>query len=162
MSEGRPVHPNVERVAAAAAAAGLAISVVEYPDGTRTAEEAATAVGCDVAQIVKSLIFDADGRIVLALTSGANRVDTDVLARLVGVARLGRADADQVRTVTGFPIGGVPPFGHRHPVPAWLDEDLLAHAEVWAAAGTPRHVFSIGPSELLAATGATVARFAAT
>ena len=78
------------------------------------------------------------------------------------MARLGRADADQVRTVTGFPIGGVPPFGHRHPVPGWLDEDLLAHAEVWAAAGTPRHVFSIGPSELLSATGATVARFAAT
>jgi prolyl-tRNA editing enzyme YbaK/EbsC (Cys-tRNA(Pro) deacylase) len=154
-------HPNVARVAEAAAAAGLAISVREHPEGTRTADEAAAAVGCDVGQIVKSLIFDADGRIVLALTSGANRVDTTALAALAGVDRLGRADADRVRQVTGFPIGGVPPLGLRQPVPTFFDQDLLTHDEVWAAAGTPRHVFSTSASALVAATGATVARFAA-
>lgn len=154
-------HPNVQRVRAAAAELGLALTVREYPEGTRTADEAAAAVGCDVAQIVKSLIFTADGHLVLALTSGRNRVDTAALALLAGAADLGRADADQVRRVTGYAIGGVPPFGHAEPVPAWLDEDLLAHDEVWAAAGTPRHVFSVDPRDLLAATGATVARFAA-
>jgi Cys-tRNA(Pro) deacylase len=153
------LHPNARRVAASAAAAGLEITVVEYPDGTRTAEEAATAVGCDVAQIVKSLIFDADGQIVLALTSGANRVDTRALAAIVGVDRLGRADADQVREHTGYPIGGVPPFGHHRDVPSWIDEDLLGHDRVWAAAGTPRHVFAIAPGDLVRLTGATVGVF---
>jgi Cys-tRNA(Pro) deacylase len=154
------LHPNARRVAEAAARAGLVITVHEYPDGTRTAHDAAAAVGCDVAQIVKSLVFDAAGSMVVALTSGANRVDTAALARAVGVDRLDRADAERVREVTGFPIGGVPPFGHRQPVPCWVDEDLLVHDQVWAAAGTPRHVFPLPPTELVRLTGATVAFFA--
>lgn len=156
---GDELHPNAGQVVEAAAAAGLTVTVVEYPEGTRTAADAAAAVGCDVAQIVKSLIFDADGEIVLALTSGANRVDTAELARLIGVPRLDRADADLVRAVTGYPIGGVPPFGHRQPVASWMDEDLLPHQEVWAAAGTPRHVFALSPTDLARITGATIARF---
>jgi prolyl-tRNA editing enzyme YbaK/EbsC (Cys-tRNA(Pro) deacylase) len=155
------LHANARRVRAAAEQAGLAIEVVEYPDGTRTAEQAAAAVGCHVGQIVKSLIFDAEGRVVLALTSGANRVDLDALAALVGVASLGRADADQVRAATGFPIGGVPPVGNATAVPTFMDPDLFAHDAVWAAAGTPRHVFSVDPRALADATGAVVAPFAA-
>ena len=158
---GDELHPNARRVVEVAAAGGLAIEVVEYPEGTRTAAEAAAAVGCDVAQIVKSLVFDGDGGIVLALTSGANRVDPAALAALAGVQRLDRADADQVRAVTGFPIGGVPPLGSATPLATFLDRALLDHATVWAAAGTPRHVFSVDPRALAGATGATVADFTA-
>lgn len=155
------LHPNARRVADAAAAVGLDITVLEYPDGTRTADDAARAVGCDVGQIVKSLVFDAGGAIVLALTSGANRVDTAALASLVGVDRLGRADADRVRAATGYAIGGVPPFvPEGADVRVVMDADLLRHDVVWAAAGTPRHVFSVDPRRLLSATKADVAAFA--
>lgn len=156
------LHPNARRVVDAAAVAGLTITVVEYPEGTRTAAEAAEAVGCQVDQIVKSLVFDGDGQVVLALTSGANRVDTTALARLLGLQRLGRADADRVRAATGFPIGGVAPFvpTGADGVLVVMDEDLLVHEQVWAAAGTPRHVFAIAPGELRVATGAQVAAFA--
>ena len=152
---------SAQRVMAAAASLGLAIEVVEHPDGTRTAVDAAAAVGCEVDQIVKSMIFDADGEIVLALTSGGNRVDADRLAEVVGVQRCGRADADQVRSVTGFAIGGVAPIGHTTPIRTWLDRRLLDFAVVWAAAGTPRHVFAVEPGALARASGAITADFTA-
>lgn len=156
MSDVGETHPNVARVVEAAARAGLAISVLEYPEGTRTADDAAAAIGCDVARIVKSLVFDAGGRTVVALTSGANQVDTAALAAAAGVDRLGRADADQVRGATGFPIGGVPPLGYATALATFVDETLLVHPTVWAAAGTPRHVFEVDPRELVRVTGATV------
>lgn len=150
---------SAQRVAEAAAAHGLILDIVEYPDGTRTAVDAAEAVGCEVAQIVKSLIFGFGDGLVLALTSGSNRVDADRLAEAAGGGTCGRADADTVRAVTGYAIGGVPPFGHDNPVPAFFDPDLLDHTVVWAAAGTPRHVFPIDPKRLLELTGATKAPF---
>lgn len=150
---------SAQRVVEAAAGRGLQLSVVEYPDGTRTAQDAADAVGCEVGQIVKSLIFAIDGELVLALTSGSNRVDTDALTAAAGGQKCGKADADQVREVTGYAIGGVPPFGHATPVRSFFDWSLLEYDEVWAAAGTPRHVFALTPAQLLAATSATKANF---
>jgi len=157
--EKQPTSASVQRVIDAAENLGIEISVIEYPEQTRTAEQAAEAVGCAVDQIVKSMIFDADGEIVLALTSGANQVDTSLLAELAGVDRCGRADADRVRTVTGFAIGGVAPLGHTTAVRTWIDAHLLDFDEVWAAAGTPRHVFAIDPSFLAKAIGAVTAGF---
>lgn len=151
--------PSVERVQAAAASAGVDIEIVEFPDGTRTAELAAAAVGCAVDQIVKSMIFDGGDALVLALTSGINRVDPDRLAAATGVAECNRADPDRVRAETGFAIGGVAPFGHLQPVQAVLDPHLLTFDRVWAAAGTPRHVFGIEPEVLQRLARATVARF---
>lgn len=153
---------SVQRVVDTATAAGLSIELVEYPDGTRTAVDAANAVGCEVGQIVKSLIFEVDGDLVLALTSGANQVDTDLLLTHAGGEVCGRANADQVREVTGFAIGGVAPFGHLNEIRSFFDPTLLNYDEVWAAAGTPRHVFAIDPNVLLTLTGATQAPFAAT
>ena len=153
---------SVRRVLDAAAAAGLELELVEYPQGTRTAVAAAEAVGCEVGQIVKSLIFDLDGEIVLALTSGSNRVDPEALAELAGADRCGRADADRVRQVTGFAIGGVPPFGHAQPLRAFFDRALAEHDVVWAAAGTPRHVFPIDPEVLRTVSGATIGDFVET
>lgn len=150
---------SAQRVVDAAASHGVAIDVIEYPDGTRTAQDAAAAVGCEVGQIVKSLIFSIDGELVLALTSGANRVDTAALTTAAGGQKCDKADADQVREVTGYAIGGVPPFGHANPVRSFIDPDLLTHDEVWAAAGTPRHVFALEPAQLLAATGAIAADY---
>jgi prolyl-tRNA editing enzyme YbaK/EbsC (Cys-tRNA(Pro) deacylase) len=150
---------SAQAVVDAARDHGLSLDVVEYPDGARTAVDAANAVGCDVGQIVKSLIFSIDGELVLALTSGANRVDTDALVAAAGGERCDRADADQVRSTTGFAIGGVPPFGHVNPVRAFFDPALSDHQVVWAAAGTPRHVFPIDPSDLLQATQATLVDF---
>lgn len=152
---------SAARVVDAAAGHGLTLAVAEFPDGTRTAEDAAAAVGCAVDQIVKSMIFAADDEIVLALTSGAHQVDPRALAGLAGAGRCGRADADRVRAVTGYAIGGVPPFGHDHPVRTWIDPHLLGFDEVWAAAGTPRHVFPIAPDRLVAITGAVAAPFTA-
>ncbi len=151
--------PSAQRVVEAAASHGLSLEVVEYPDGTRTADDAAAAVGCEVGQIVKSLIFSVDGELVLALTSGSNRVDTKKLTAAAGGERCDRADANQVREVTGFAIGGVPPFGHANAVRAFFDPALLTHDVVWAAAGTPRHVFPLSPADLLTATGATEVDF---
>jgi prolyl-tRNA editing enzyme YbaK/EbsC (Cys-tRNA(Pro) deacylase) len=110
------MHPNVARVVEAAAAAGLEIDVDRFPAGTRTADDAARAVGCDVSQIVKSLVFIADGSAVIALVSGANRVDPAKLASAVGAGNVRRADGDEARSATGVAIGGVPPFGHIRPV----------------------------------------------
>ena len=137
-------------------AAGVTIDVTQYPDGTRTAQDAAAAIGCDVAAIVKSLVFVVDGvGPVLALTSGANRVDPARLgAHFGGAAR--QAKADEARVATGYAIGGTPPFGHPEPVPTVCDPALLTFDEVWAAAGTPDTVFPVTPTRLLELSGAEV------
>lgn len=162
MQPDAAMHPNAARVAEAAAAGGLQIQVVEYPDGTRTAVDAAAAVGAPVGSIVKSLVFLVDDRPVAALVAGDNRLSEDRLLAASGGTRIGRADAETVRSATGFPIGGVPPFGHPEPLPTYVDEDLFAHEVVWAAAGTPRHVFSLAPAELVRLSGGTVAPLAET
>lgn len=151
---------SVARVRADAARLGLAIEPVRLDEGTRTAEAAAAACGCGVDQIVKSIIFReaGGGRHVLFLTAGGNRVDPDRAAALAGVP-LEKADAGSVRAVTGFAIGGVAPLGHLSPIDAWFDPKLLQYDVVWAAAGTPHHVFAIAPAALVEATGATVADF---
>jgi prolyl-tRNA editing enzyme YbaK/EbsC (Cys-tRNA(Pro) deacylase) len=155
-------HANVARVVAAAAKAGLAIQVERFPEGTRTAADAARAVGCDLAQIVKSLIFIADGDPVLALVSGADRLDPARLAAAVGATTVRRADGDEVRATTGFAIGGVPPIGHAGSLTVLIDERLLSHDVVWAAAGLPDAVFRVSPIALQAATGARLASLAVT
>jgi prolyl-tRNA editing enzyme YbaK/EbsC (Cys-tRNA(Pro) deacylase) len=145
-----------DRVQASLSAAGLAARIQEFPTSTRTAQEAADAVGTSVGQIVKSLVFLAGGAPVLALVSGANRLDPDRLAAVTGVD-IGKADADAVRQATGFSIGGVPPTGFPAPIPTFIDRDLLRYPVVWAAAGTPRHVFPIAPQDLVRITGGRVA-----
>ncbi len=154
------MHPNVERLALAAASLGLHLETQEFPEGTRTAADAAAAIGCDVAQIVKSLVFDLvtgdEVEPVIALVSGSNRLDEAKLAAVAGADRTQRADADRVRAVTGYPIGGVPPFGHPEPVTTFVDPDLLRHDEVWAAGGTPQVVFGVPPTALVEVTGGTV------
>lgn len=150
------LHRNAIRVVEAAAAAGLTLDVHEFPDGTRTADDAARAIGVAVGAIVKSLVFLADDVPVLALVSGANQLDEAKLAAASGAAATGRATADDVRAATGFPVGGVPPLGHATALRTFLDEDLLAHETLWAAAGTPHHNFPITPADLVRVTGATV------
>ncbi len=142
----------------ALAARGFDVAVREFPQSTRTAAEAAAAIGCEVARIAKSLVFRArvSGRPVLVITSGANRVDETAVAALIG-EKIGRADADFVRTATGFAIGGVPPVGHDTPAVTLIDRDLLALDEIWAAAGTPHAVFRLTPRDLVALTGGRVA-----
>jgi Cys-tRNA(Pro) deacylase len=151
------MHRNVVRLTAAATELGLPVATREFPEGTRTADDAARAIGCQVGQIVKSLVFLLDGEPVVALVSGANRLDERRLAAALGGEEVGRADADVVRTATGYPIGGVPPFGHAQAMPTAIDEDLLGYEEVWAAAGTPRDVFPVAPADLVRVTTATVA-----
>ncbi len=150
---------STDRVRAAAEAAGLPLEIREMPQSTRTAEEAAAACGTSVGQIVKSLIFRgaASGEPVLLLVSGANRVDTSAVARTIGEA-LERMDADAVRAATGFAIGGVAPLGAVAPVRTFMDEDLLAFASVWAAAGSPQAVFEAEPRALAEAAGAKIIR----
>ena len=146
------VHPNVARVVEAATARGLTIEPRRFPEGTKTAVDAAAAIGCDVGQIVKSLIFAVDGEVVLAYVSGANQLDERKLAAAAGGAKCARVDADAVRAATGFPIGGVPPFGHATHLRIFIDPDLLAFDEVWAAAGTWNDVFGIEPHKLVEAS----------
>ena len=147
---------SVERVRSALAAAGHPDTIMEFPASTRTAADAAAAVGCTVAQIAKSIVFRAAARPVVVITSGANRVDAAKAAAVLGV-KLARADADWVRDVTGFAIGGVAPVGHRTPPLLLLDEDLMALDPVWAAAGSPTHVFRTTAADLQRITGARVA-----
>jgi prolyl-tRNA editing enzyme YbaK/EbsC (Cys-tRNA(Pro) deacylase) len=125
--------------------------VEEFPEGTRTAADAARAIGCTEAQIASSLVFHADGAPVVAVTSGANRVSESKLAGHVGVRpeSVEMADADAVREATGWAIGGVPPFCHANPLPVYVDESLVRHDRVWAAAGTPEAVFAIAPERLV-------------
>ena len=150
------MHANVQRVVDAAAALGLEVSPRTFPDGTRTAQEAADAVGVELGQIVKSLIFGVDGELVLAYVSGANQLDETKLAEAAGGVMCQRVDADVVRSATGFPIGGVPPFGHATPLRIFIDPDLLQYDEVWAAAGTWHDVFGIEPHKLVEASGGAV------
>ena len=128
----------------------------QFPAGTRTAVDAARAVGCDVGQIVKSLVFVAAGRPVVALVSGANRLDERRLGAAAGEP-VEKAGADVVRSATGYSIGGVPPFGHATEVPVFMDRDLLQHSVVWAAAGRPDSVFEIEPERLRELSQATIA-----
>jgi prolyl-tRNA editing enzyme YbaK/EbsC (Cys-tRNA(Pro) deacylase) len=150
-----------ERFEEAARERGLKLEIRRFPEGTRTATDAARAVGCEVGQIVKSLVFMADGRPFLALTSGANRADPAKLARLLEAQEVHTANAEEARTATGFAIGGTPPFGHPAPLEVIVDRDLMGFAAVWAAAGTPDTVFPISPEDLLQASGGRVAEFGA-
>lgn len=143
---------SVERVRAALVAAGHADSVQAFPEGTRSAAEAAAAVGCEVAQIAKSIVLRAGERVVLVIASGANRVDMAKVEAATGL-RVKRADGNWVRDVTGFAIGGVAPLGHLTPPVVLVDEDLFALDRVWAAAGSPVHVFATTPAELLRISG---------
>ncbi len=151
-----PTRPSsTARVSEALLRLGVDAAVVEMPSSTRTAPEAAAAVGCHVGQIVKSLVFRTVGsdRAVLVLVSGADTVDEGRLAVEVG-EEVARADAAYVRERTGFAIGGVPPVGHSRPTDTYMDEGLLAYPVVWAAAGTPRTVFPVAPAVLAEAAGA--------
>lgn len=134
---------------------GLDIEVQEFPEGTKTATDAAEAIGCDVAQIASSLVFVAD-TVVVVVTSGANRVDTRKLATLRGVHEARMAEPDEVRETVGYAIGGVPPFCHDTDVPVYLDETLAEFETVWAAAGTPRAVFPVASDELIECADAEV------
>ncbi len=150
---------SLKRVAEALAAAGLSSEIREV-GAARTAEEAAAAVGCGLDQIVKSIIFrgEASGHVVLFLTAGGNRVSAEKASAVAGQA-LGKADAGLIRAETGFAIGGVAPLGHLAPVRSYLDPRLCAFDRVFAAAGTPRHLFDIAPADLLRVTGAEIADF---
>jgi Cys-tRNA(Pro) deacylase len=152
------MHPTAQKVAAAAHQLGLGVTIKEFKATTRTAEDAARAIGCAVAQIVKSLVFIVNGQPILALVSGSNRLDEKKLAALCGVGKkkVKRGDADAVREATGFAIGGVPPFGHQTKLPTYIDEDFWQFDLIWAAAGTPNAVFSITPGELARVTGGMV------
>lgn len=151
---------SLKRVRRALEEAGLTAGVLEMDGSTRTAEEAAAAAGCALDQIVKSIIFRGieSDHVRLFLTAGGNRVDDARASRLAGEL-LGRADAAQVRAETGFAIGGVAPIGLLSDVPTWMDPRLMDFESVWAAAGTPRHIFEIAPRALQSVTGATVAEF---
>lgn len=153
---GDDVASGVERFTARAEALGVEVDATTFPEGTRTAADAAAAVGCELAQIVKSLVFVADGQPVLVLTSGANRVDVAKLAHHLGASEVDKATAAQVRDATGYAIGGTPPFGHEQQLRTVLDPDLLRFEVVWAAAGTPEDVFPIAPSRLRTVTDAQV------
>jgi prolyl-tRNA editing enzyme YbaK/EbsC (Cys-tRNA(Pro) deacylase) len=141
----------------AARSLGLDLQVREFPEGTRTAQDAANAIGCAVDQIVKSLVFIAGTDPVLVLTSGGNRVDVVKVGTETGSAGVRKADAEEVRAATGYAIGGTPPFGHARDLLVLVDRHLTDFDVVWAAAGTPRHVFPIAPADLVRVTGGRVA-----
>ncbi len=147
------MHPTAQKVADAAEALGLAISVKEFEAGTRTADDAAAAIGCTVGQIIKSLLFVVEGQPTMVLVSGSNRLDEKKLAAVcqVGRKKVKRAKADIAREATGFAIGGIPPFGHLTKLPTYIDEDLMQYSIIWGAAGTPKAVFAISPQDLVLA-----------
>jgi prolyl-tRNA editing enzyme YbaK/EbsC (Cys-tRNA(Pro) deacylase) len=151
------LSPSCRRVQDALAGRGLAREIQELAESTRSAAEAAAALGCGVAQIAKSLVFrgTATDGVVLVIASGAHRVDEAKVAALVGEP-IAKADAAFVRERTGFAIGGVPPIGHVSPPRTLIDEDLLGWDEIWAAAGTPNSIFKLSPGELVALTGGEV------
>ena len=150
------VHPNTLRVIAAAREAGLEITTRRFPEGTKTAADAAAAIGVSVGQIVKSLVFAVDGEIVMAYVSGSNQLDEKKLAAAAGGTKCSRVDADAVRAATGYPIGGVPPFGHSTQLRVFVDPDLLQYDEVWAAAGTWNDVFGASPADIVRVAGGVV------
>jgi Cys-tRNA(Pro) deacylase len=153
------VSGALERFLEAARARGVVPDVKTFPEGTRTADDAARAVGCEVDRIVKSLVFIADGKPVVALTSGRHRVDTDKLARLCGASEVRRASPEEAREATGFAVGGTPPFGHPSPIRTFIDPHLMGFASVWVAAGRPDSVFPLEPGRLAALSGASEADF---
>ncbi|MFD5683908.1 YbaK/EbsC family protein [Streptomyces bacillaris] len=152
-AQSSEAHP---RFATVLAELGLQVEVRRFPDATRTAAEAAAAVGCELSEIVKSLVFTADGVPVLVLMDGSSRVDVELVRRELGAQKVKRADAALVRETTGYAIGGVPPFGHATKTRVLADRRLLDHSVVWAAAGTPHTVFPLDPKTLIAHAGATV------
>lgn len=152
----------IDRFLSATGVLGRPIEVRRFPEGTKTAGDAARAIGCEVGQIVKSLVFMADGGPVIALTSGAHRVDPARLAAVAGAEHARRATPEEARAATGYAVGGTPPFGHPEPVPSFLDPGLLGYDEVWAAAGTPDSVFRLTPEELRRMTRAQVEDFTQT
>jgi prolyl-tRNA editing enzyme YbaK/EbsC (Cys-tRNA(Pro) deacylase) len=154
------LHPNAQRVQDVLASYEVAGEVVTLSSSARTAADAAAALGCDLGAIVKSLVFVADGAPVLILTSGSHQVDVTKVASLLGVQTVARADADTVRRVTGFPIGGVAPVGHAEPVGTLVDIALQRYDVVWAAAGTPHTVFPTTYDELLRITAGEPAEVA--
>lgn len=158
-----PLSPSALRVQRALDQFGFGHRVIELPASTRSAQEAAQAVGCQVAQIAKSLVFrgQTSGQPILVIAAGDHRVDETHLGHLIGEP-VGKADAEFVRHHTGYAIGGVPPVGHTRPLRTLLDEALFVHREIWAAAGTPRAVFRLTPQELLAITQGQVVRLAST
>ena len=147
------IHPNVVRVMEAARERGLEITTKRFPEGTKTAADAAAAIGVSVGQIVKSLVFGVDTEIVMALVSGSNQLDEKKLALAAGGAKCSRVDADAVRAATGYPIGGVPPFGHSTQLRVFVDPDLLQYDEVWAAAGTWNDNFGAAPADIVRVSG---------
>lgn len=154
------LHRNTRRVVDAATALGLDVHVHHFPQGTRTAQDAADAIGCTVGAIVKSLVLDSDRGPLVVLTSGDNRVSYGKVEAATGRTGVRRCDADTVRAATSYPVGGVAPFGHPAPLPTLIDRDLLAYDTVWAAAGTPHAVFPVAPEALVAATSGEVADIA--
>lgn len=155
------MHPRAEEFAAAARERyGLDVEVHEFPEGTKTAADAAEAIGCDVAQIASSLVFMAEGEPVVVVTSGANRVSEDRLGAVLDAADVRMAEPEEARDATGWSIGGVPPFCHDQELRVLIDETLLEHEEVWAAAGTPQGVFPIAPDHLVALADAEPAAVA--
>jgi prolyl-tRNA editing enzyme YbaK/EbsC (Cys-tRNA(Pro) deacylase) len=154
------MHPSVARVAELLRSSGATGEPVQLTDSARTAAEAAAALGCEVGAIASSLVFTADGEPLLVMTSGAHRVDTDLVARTLGVQKVRRADADTVRSATGDAIGGVAPIGHPAPLRTLVDTDLARYDVIWAAAGHPHAVFPTSYDELLRLTGGTPAQVA--
>ena len=150
------MHRNALRFLEAAEALGLDLEAREFPESTHTAAEAAAAIGVPVGAIVKSLVFGVDDTLVVALVSGSNLLDEGLLAAAAGGKAARRVDAETVRTATGFPVGGVPPFGHASDLAVFVDEDLLHHDVVWASAGTPNVNFSIPAATLVRAANGTV------
>ena len=147
---------SVERVRAALHAARHPDTISEFPDGTRTSQDAANAVGCTVAQIAKSIVLRAGEQVVLVIASGPNRVDLGKISALAG-APVKSADGRWVREVTGFAIGGVPPVGHSGAIRIFIDQDLISFDPIWAAAGSPRHVFRTSAKELARMTAGMIA-----
>ena len=152
------LSPSAQKVQDALNQFGVTLQVVEFGASTRTAQDAANAIGCTVGQIVKSLIFKGrqSGKPILVLTSGVNRVDEKKIAALLG-EKIDKADADFVRLHTGFVIGGVPPVGHASPIDTLIDEDLLQYTDIWAAAGTPNAVFKLTTANLIKISAGQVA-----
>lgn len=153
------MHPSVQRFQTAAESLGLEIKIVTFSEATRTAVQAAEAIGCDVGQIVKSLCFMVNGVPTMALVSGRHQLDEKKLAGLCGVGRkkVKRASADQVKAATGFSIGGVPPLGHASQMQLFIDDALLQYDTIWAAAGTPHTVFAVKPERLVGVVNGHVA-----
>ncbi len=151
------LSPSAQKIQDLLYSLGFNYAVIEHAESTRTAQEAADRAGCELGQIIKSLIFrgKASGKPILVLTSGANRVDEKRISGYAGES-ISRADADFVRTVTGFAIGGVPPIGHNEKMETYLDEDLMQYLVVWAAAGTPNAIFELTPTDLQKMTGGKV------